>query len=145
MVELILQKETYAVIGAAMEVHNALGCGFLEAVYQEAMEIELLGRGIPFTAQKELPIFYKGHTLDKVYVADLIVYGKVLVEIKALSQLTSREEAQVMNYLKATSLQVGILLNFGTEKLVWDRKILTPDALSNPRHPRYPRIRQEDI
>ena len=143
MVELIFQKETYAIIGAAMEVHNVLGGGFLEAVYQEALEMEFVDRRIPYAAQKELPIFFKGRRLNKVYIADFVAFDKIIVEIKALDGLTPRETAQLMNYLKATGLEVGLLLNFGTEKLVWDRKILTPLSPLHPQNPRHPRIKQE--
>ena len=97
---------TYAIIGAAMEVHTQLGCGFLEAVYQEAMEIELTARGIPFDRQLDLPVRYKGRTLNTFYQADLLCYGTIIVELKALSQLGGAEEAQVINYLKATGLRI---------------------------------------
>jgi len=145
MVELIHERETYVLIGAAMEVHNVLGCGFLEAVYQEALEIEFIDRGIPFLAQKELPVFYKGRKLNKVYIADFVAFDKIIVEIKALDQLTTRESAQLMNYLKATGLEVGLLLNFGAEKLVWDRKVLTSLSPLHPQIPRHPRIKQEKL
>src|SRR5215211_3723394 len=92
---------TYAVIGAAMEVHRQLGCGFLEAVYQEAMEIELTDRGIPFDPQKDLPILYKGRVLKTLYRPDLLCFGEVVVELKALTQLGPVEESQVLNYLRA--------------------------------------------
>lgn len=143
MVELIHETETRAIIGAAMDVHNILGCGFLEAVYQEALEKEFVDRGIPFVSQKELPVFYKGRKLNKVYVADFVAYDKIIVEIKALDQLTSREQAQLINYLKATGLEVGLLLNFGAEKLTWDRKVLTLSPF-HPKNPRHPRISQDN-
>jgi GxxExxY protein len=145
MVELIYQDETYAVIGAAMEVHNALGCGFLEAVYQEALEMEFTERGIPYFAQKELPIYYKGRKLNKIYVADFVVFDKIIVEIKALDQLTPRETAQLINYLKATGLEVGLLLNFGAESMKWERKVLTHLSPLHPLNPRHPRIKQENL
>ena len=109
--------QTYAIIGAAMEVHGEKGCGFLEPVYQECLEVELGLRGIPFEREKEFPIYYKGQRLTKTYKADFVCYGEVIVEAKALSQLTSREEAQVLNYLKSSGLHVGLLINFGTESL----------------------------
>ena len=108
-----------------MEVHNTLGHGFLEAVYQEALEIECRARGIPIAVQQPFFIDYKGHTLKKSYIADFVAYDKIIMEIKALSRLTSLEEAQVMNYLKASGLQVGLLINFGTKKLEWKRIIWT--------------------
>jgi GxxExxY protein len=145
MVELIHERETYALIGAAMEVHNVLGCGYLEAVYQEALEMEFVDQGIPYVAKKELPVFYKGRKLNKVYIADFMVFDKIIVEIKALDQLTSRETAQLMNYLKATGSEVGLLLNFGAEKLIWDRRVLTSLSPLHPHNPRHPRIKQEKI
>ena len=126
MVKLLHKDEVYATVGAAMEVYNTLGSGFLEPVYQEALSIELTERGIPFEAQKELHLSYKGRQLEKTYFADFVVFGKVIVEIKALNCLTSREEAQLLNYLKATGLEVGILVNFGADdKLEWKRMVLT--------------------
>lgn len=120
--ELLLKEEVYATIGAAMEVHSELGSGFLEAVYQEAMEIELTERRIAFEPQKPLNIEYKGRLLKKNYVADLIGYSKIVVELKVLDHLTSKEESQLLNYLKATGLQVGLLINFGSHgKLEWKR------------------------
>lgn len=125
LVDLLYKNEVFAVVGAAMEVYNNLGPGFLEAVYQEALEIELTERNIPFIAQPEVKIIYKGKTLKKAYIPDLTIYGKMTVEIKAIDKLTSKEEAQIINQLKATGYKVGILLNFGSdEKLDWQRKIL---------------------
>ena len=113
---------TYAIIGAAMEVHRELGCGFLEAVYQEALEMELQLRGIPFRSQVELPIQYKGRVLKKKYCADFIVYDNaVIVELKALAKLSGIEEAQIINYLKATGIEIGLLLNFGARSLEYRR------------------------
>ena len=115
MTELLLKDEVFAIYGAAIEVHCKLGPGFLEAVYQEALEIGLQSRSLPFEAQKPLAIHYKGHKLKKEYVADLICYGQIIVELKALDQLSKKEESQLLNYLKATGLRVGLLLNFGSE------------------------------
>jgi GxxExxY protein len=107
-----------------MEVHNELGAGFLEAVYQEAMEIEMRLRSIPFKAQCDLELRYKGHVLKKVYCADFICYRQIIVEIKAMKELTGREESQLLNYLKATGLRVGLLINFGDAgRLDWKRLI----------------------
>lgn len=114
---------TYSVVGAAMEVHRVLGCGFLEAVYQEALEIELEARGVPFRRQVELPVRYKGRLLNKIYVADLITHETVIVELKALARFSGTEEAQVINYLKATGLETGLLLNFGARSLEYKRFI----------------------
>ena len=115
---------TFAIIGAAMEVHRRLGCGFLEAVYQEAMELELSLRDIPFDHEVDLPVRYKGRVLRTIYRADLVCYASVLVELKALVQTGTTEEAQVLNYLKATGYQTGLLLNFGRASLQYKRYIL---------------------
>ncbi len=124
MAELLLKDEVYAVVGAAIEVHRELGPGFLEAVYQEAMEVELSARGIPFESQKPIGVKYKGRPLEKQYLADLLCFQEVLVELKALSHLSGNEQAQVLNYLKATGLRVGILINFGSlGKLEWKRLV----------------------
>ena len=122
--QLLLPDEVYAIVGAAMQVHSELGCGFLEAVYQEAMELELTATGIPFEACKELSIFYKGVPLKKKYVPDVVCFGKIIVELKAIDQLSGKEEAQILNYLKATGLRVGVLLNFGSHgRLEWERYV----------------------
>jgi GxxExxY protein len=122
MSELIYKDEVFTIVGAAMEVHRVLGSGFLEGVYQEAMEIESLAKGIPFQSQRILHIQYKQHILKKEYVADMVCYEKIIVEFKALDKLTSREESQVINYLKATGFKVGVLINFGSQpKLEWKR------------------------
>jgi len=125
MVELLHKEEVYSVVGAAMDVHRVLGCGFLEPVYQEAMEIELTERKIPFLPQVELPIRFKGRLLKKCTIVDFVAYGKIIIEIKALDQFTPREEAQVINYLKASDIEVGILTNFGTESQQWKRIVRT--------------------
>ena len=114
MTELILEDETYAVTGAAIEVHRALGPGFLEKVYQEAMQLELSARRIPFEAEKPIDINYKGQCLTQKYFADLICYGQIIVEMKALNRLSAKEDAQILNYLKATGLKVGLIFNFGS-------------------------------
>jgi GxxExxY protein len=122
MTEIILKEEASEVIGAAIDVHRELGHGFLEPVYQEAMEIELAERGIPFVSQKSLAISYKGRRLRKEYVADLVCYDKIIVELKSISRLSGIEEAQLINYLKATGLQVGLLIDFGSRgRLEWKR------------------------
>jgi len=116
---------TYAIIGAAMEVHNTLGCGFLEAVYQEALEVEFMARGIPFRREVPLPISYKGHVLNTAYRADFICFDSLIVEIKALDRIGGIEHAQVLNYLKATGLEVGLVINFGEQSLKWDRLVFS--------------------
>src|SRR5437899_655659 len=126
MVELVCKEEVYAVVGAAMEVYNELGPGFLEPVYQEALSLELAARRIPFAPQKELHVFYKGRQLEKSYIADFLVFNQVIVEIKAIERLTPREEAQLLNYLKATELEIGVLINFcAAGKLEWKRMVRT--------------------
>ena len=124
MPELLYKEEAYAIVGEAMEVYNTLGSGFLEAVYQEALEIELAERSIPFESQKELYVYYKGRRLERTYAADVVAFGKIIVDLKALDRLTSREEAQLLNYLKATGIELGLLINFGAAgKLEWKRMI----------------------
>ena len=120
--------QTYAIIGAAMEVHRILGSGFLEPVYQQAMTRELVLRGIPFRREIELPIIYKGHLLEAKYRPDFICHEAVIVELKALDRVGGREKAQVINYLKATGIERGLLLNFGNVRLEYERLILTPRA-----------------
>lgn len=104
---------TYQIIGAAIEVHQKLGPGFLEPVYQEALAIEFGQRGIAHLQQVQLPIWYKGRELTAFYRADFVCFGEVVVELKALKTLAGVEEAQIINYLKASRLRVGLLLNFG--------------------------------
>jgi len=110
-------ERTFNIIGAAMEVHKELGSGFLEAVYHEALEREFQLQGIPYQSKPEVQINYKGEPLKKTYEPDFICYDNIIVEIKALSQLSRNEEAQILNYLKATSLSPGLLINFGAKSL----------------------------
>lgn len=122
MSEILLKDEVFQIVGAAIEVHRELGCGFLEPVYQEALEIELHTRGIPFSAQEELTILYKNQPLKKLYIPDFICFGQIIVELKALDRLSGKEESQILNYLKATNLRVGLLINFGSVgRLEWKR------------------------
>jgi len=109
-----------------MEVHRALGCGFLEPVYQEALAIELELRHVSFVAQAELEIGYKGEVLKQKYKPDFIVERLVIVELKALTKLTTLEEALAINYLKASRLDIALVINFGARSLEWKRMILTP-------------------
>ena len=108
-----------------MEVHRILGCGFLEPVYQEALALEFRLRRIPFRREVEVPVAYKGETLAVKYKADFICHGEVIVELKALDCLGGKEIAQVINYLKVTGFQRGLLLNFGTRSLEYQRLILS--------------------
>ena len=124
MTDLLLKDEVYQIIGCAFEVYNDLGCGFLEPIYQEALEMELTDKGIAYEAQKRLQIFYKGRPLQKEYIADLIIIDQIVVELKAEERLMPRDEAQLINYLKATHLRVGLLINFGAHpKLEWKRLV----------------------
>lgn len=116
---------TFAIIGAAMEVHKQLGCGFLEAVYREALALEFVDRNISFKREVCLPIQYKGRLLATAYCADFICFDSVVVELKALAHMSGTEEAQVINYLKATGYEVGLLLNFGGRSLQHRRMVLT--------------------
>ena len=137
MAELIYKDEVYAIIGTgtAMEVYNRLGPGFLEPVYQEALAVEMTHRAIPFNEQVGIKITYRSQPLKKTYIADYLCYDKVIVEIKAISSLTSREEAQTINYLKATEHQVGVLINFGAQpSLEWKRIVFTKNSSSRNLH-----------
>jgi GxxExxY protein len=125
MPELVLKEEVYRIVGAAMDVYYTQGRGFLEPVYQEALAIEFGQRDIPFEAQKLLTIEYKGLPLKKEYMADFVCFGQIIVEIKACEGLTGRDEGQVINYLKATQMRVGLLFNFGNQaKLEWKRYVI---------------------
>ncbi len=125
MTELLLKEEVYQVVGAAMDVYYHLGRGFLEPIYQQAMEIELRRRAIPFEPQRELIVYYKGQELEKKYQPDLICYDQIVAELKACDGLTMRETSQILNYLKATGLHVGLLFNFGScVRLEWKRYVL---------------------
>jgi len=122
---LFFEEETYAIRGAIFEVYRELGCGFLEAVYQECLEKELAARNIPFVAQPQLNLFYKGVKLNQTYRPDLICYDSVIVELKALSEIAGEHNAQLLNYLKATGHKVGLLVNFGSyPKAVVERLVL---------------------
>jgi len=126
MPDLIYPEESYKIVGACFEVYKEKGCGFLEAAYQECMEIELGLQGIPFEAKKELTLTYKGRELKTKYIPDLICFGKIIVELKAVEELAEEHEAQVLNYLHATGMALGILVNFGHHpKLEYRRLALT--------------------
>jgi len=116
-------QRTYKIIGCAMEVHKELGCGFLEAVYQAALGEEFGIQEIPYKSQPVVEMFYKGKPLNKVYQPDFVCFDEVIVEIKALSCLTGLEESQLINYLKATGLKVGLLINFGLKSLEYKRLV----------------------
>jgi GxxExxY protein len=113
MTDLIYPEESYKIIGACFEVYNDKGCGFLEPVYQECMELELGLQGIPFRSQQALPLTYKGHLLKQSYRPDFECFGKIIVELKAVERLADEHVAQVLNYLNATGYELGLLVNFG--------------------------------
>ncbi len=123
--EFLYADETRQIIGACFEVYNEKGCGFLEPVYQECLEIELGLRGVRFLAQTEMPLSYKGQVLRQKYRADFIVFDQIIVEIKAVTQLVDEHRAQLLNYLHATGLRVGLLINFGHyPKLEFERLVV---------------------
>lgn len=121
---IVYKEESYKIVGAAFKVYNTLGAGFLEAVYQEALEIELQRQGIPYEREKELKIVYDGVELKQTYKADFVCYGKIIVELKAVSALDDAHRAQVYNYLHATGLKMGLLLNFGNAEELEKQRIV---------------------
>lgn len=116
--------DTFKIIGAAMKVHTELGCGFLEKVYRTALPIELARSGIPFRREVYLPIYYGGEHLPLKYHVDFICFNDVIVEVKATDALTTRDEAQLLNYLKASKIRRGLLINFGSTSLQHKRRVL---------------------
>jgi len=129
MTEILFKELSFAVVGAAMEVHKILGPGFLEMVYQLALERELSLRNIPFQSQVELPVSYKG-ILVGVYKADLIIDNKIILEIKGISRLSAAHDPQALHYLDATGLQLAILINFGMSSLEY-RRVVKSDNKSS--------------
>ena len=122
--EIVYKEESYSVIGACFEVYNEQGCGFLEAVYQECLEIEFNSQNIPFVAQPRLNLSYKGKRLKQIYQPDFICFKKIILEIKAVSELNNQHRAQVHNYLKTTGYKLGLLVNFGHyPKLEYERVV----------------------
>ncbi|MBM3289467.1 MAG: GxxExxY protein [Candidatus Hydrogenedentes bacterium] len=111
--EIVYKAESYRIMGACFEVYKEKGCGFLEAVYQECLEIEFELQSIPFRAKPQLPLEYKGRSLSQKYIPDFICDDKIVIELKAVSALTDEHRAQVHNYLKATGMKLGLLVNFG--------------------------------
>ena len=128
--ELRYGDDTYAILGACFAVYTDKGCGFLEAVYQECLEIELRARGIPFVAQQNLRLSYRGQPLKQTYAADIVCCGRVLVEIKAVRALDPKHRAQTMHYLRATGIEVGLLINFGARSLQY-RRIFPPKNIND--------------
>jgi GxxExxY protein len=123
MDELIYKDEAYKIVGAMMSVHKELGCGFLEVVYQDALEIEFKLQGIPFEREKEFDISYKGFEIGKIYRADFVCYGKIIVELKAVDNLRPEFKAQTLNYMKMSNSKLGILANFGQPSLEVQRLV----------------------
>jgi GxxExxY protein len=121
---LLYEEETYKILGACFEVYKEKGCGFLEAVYQECLEIELSLQSIPFEIQPSVSLAYKGHALRQVYIPDLICFQKIIVEIKAVSVLDDAHRAQLHNYLKASGHRVGLLVNFGHHPKIEHERII---------------------
>ncbi len=124
--DLLHRDEVYRIVGACMAVHKDKGHGFVEPVYQDALEIELELTGIPFDAQRNYQIHYRDRPLKHTYTPDLLCFEKIIVELKAARTLTDEHRAQVLNYLKVTGLQLGLLVNFGSyPRLEWERIVLT--------------------
>ena len=125
MGKLLFQDEVYEIIGCAIEVHRVLGSGFLEAVYREALEYEVKQQSVPFESEKRLAVLYKNVRLRKVYSADIICRGKILLEINAPDSLSGKEVSQIINYLKVSGYRNGLLINFGSHRrLEWRRVIV---------------------
>ena len=112
--KILFKEECYQIQGAIFDVYREMGCGFLEAVYQECLERELAKREVPFTSQVELALRYKGEALRQTYKPDFICFGTIILELKAVKEIAPEHKAQVMNYLKASSMKLGLLVNFGT-------------------------------
>ncbi len=130
--ELLYADDVYHIIKCAMEVYNTLGSGFLETVYQDALEIEFSLREIPFEREKHINIYYKGQKLPSYYTADELCYDRIILELKAASRLTQEHEAQLIHYLKATGINVGLLVNFGKNRnLEWKRLVHTDQKYQN--------------
>jgi len=122
MSELLLKDESFRIMGACFEVYKEKGCGFVEPVYQECLEIELQLQDLPFAAQQQLPLHYKGRQLKQIYIPDFICFDQIILEIKAVTKLCDEHRAQVHNYLKATGHRLGLLVNFGHyPKVEWER------------------------
>ena len=121
--EKLMADQCYMIVGAAMEIHKNFGKGFTEYVYQDALEVEFKLRGIPYEREKPIKVYYKGVELQHSYIADFVCYGEIIVEIKAVSSICSIHSAQVINYLHATDMKVGLLLNFGADSLQKERLV----------------------
>jgi GxxExxY protein len=130
---MLFKDEVYRLIGACFAVYNEKGHGFVEGVYQECMEIELSHCGIPYESQRELELSYRGQRLKHKYIPDFLCYGKIIVELKAVKEIADEHRAQVMNYLKASGLQLGLLINFGHHPgLQWQRIVMSDERFPEP-------------
>ncbi len=116
--KVLYRAESYAIQGAIFDVYREMGCGFLEAVYQECLEKEFFKRGLSFRAQPELYLHYKGELLSQTYRPDFICHEKIILELKAVKEIAPEHQAQIMNYLKATGMKLGLLINFGSHPKV---------------------------
>jgi len=122
---MLYKEEAYEIMGACFEVYKEKGCGFLEEVYQEALEMELELQGIPYSSQQEIKLYYKSREMKRRYIPDFLIIGKIIVEIKAVDKLTDKHRSQVINYLHATGLELALLVNFGHHpKVEWERIVL---------------------
>jgi GxxExxY protein len=122
--KLLFEDESYVILGACMEVYKELGSGFLELVYQEALAMEFKSRGIIYIEHPELKVYYKGNALNQIYKPDFICFDKIVIEIKAASKLSDEHRAQLHNYLKATGIKLGLLINFGQFPLIEKERII---------------------
>ena len=125
MSTLVFEEETYKILGACIQVHKKLGCGFSAPIYREALAKELTAANIPYVQKKKLPVFYKGTPLKDCFEADFVCYDTIILEIKSLGTIPQNLKQQVLQFLKATQLQIGYLVNFGEQQLTWKRYINT--------------------
>ena len=139
--DILLADEVYQIMGAAFKVYNTLGYGFLEAVYEEAFGIELSRRGIPFQIQKPLTIYYDGEKLKKNYFADVVCYDKIIIELKIKHEIDGHDRTQIVNYLKATGCEVGLVINFGNPRyLEWKKYVFTNKKYLNSQPDNQPHL-----
>jgi len=130
--EILFKEESYKIVGACFEVYKEKGCGFLEPVYHECMEIELPLQGVPYISKKPLQLEYKCNPLRTIYEPDFVCYDKIILELKAVAELTDQHRAQVLNYLKATGLRLGILANFGHHPKAQIERIISEKGRFSP-------------
>lgn len=121
MTDILYKKESYEIVGACMKIHSALGSGYKEVIYQDALEVELFNRKIPFEREKTYQVIYEGITLKHHFIADFIIYGNIIIELKATNEIINPFIAQTINYLKASGLKLGLIINFGLPSLEYKR------------------------